>query len=214
YIIKHILHIEIIYTKILFLPIESGNILNSFYHTMNKQEIINRLAGMNDYIYFLALSRTHNAEKAKELRQNTFERILMNLDKFVEDINLEGWVSVVQKRIFLNDYDKIVRDQGIFDSENEISEITCPAESDLGNPHEELIAKELEEKLTQVDPSYRVPLELRGKGYSYNEISDQLDLNINTLKTRIRDGRKKYSHLLKDKGFTTFLMVLLSIWME
>jgi len=76
--------------------------------------------------------------------------------------------------------------------------------SDLAQPDKELEKKEIEKFILQAMESlpeiFREPLVLRHiKDLSYKEIADILNLNIDTVKTRISRGRAILASKIKNK---------------
>ena len=61
----------------------------------------------------------------------------------------------------------------------------------------------LAEALSKLEDDFRIPLMMAEyENYSYNEISETLDLPVNTVRTRIFRARKKILSIMKKMGVT------------
>ncbi|MDA0029111.1 hypothetical protein OFR29_06425 [Brachyspira hyodysenteriae] len=59
----------------------------------------------------------------------------------------------------------------------------------------------LAEALEKLEDDFRIPLMMAEyENYSYNEISEKLDLPVNTVRTRIFRARKKLLSIMKKMG--------------
>ena len=61
---------------------------------------------MQEKLLFYALSLTSDQEKAQDLLQETFLKVLTNIDKFTQNTNFKAWVYTIMKNTFINDYRK------------------------------------------------------------------------------------------------------------
>lgn len=59
------------------------------------------------------------------------------------------------------------------------------------------------ESLSKLEDDFRIPLMMAEyENYSYTEISEKLDLPVNTVRTRIFRARKKLLEIIKKMGVT------------
>ena len=68
----------------------------------------------------------------------------------------------------------------------------------MGLPHSEMVTGEIQEVISDLDSSYRVPFEMYNDGHKYKEISEQLGVSLSTVKNRIFWARKKLKNNLKE----------------
>ncbi len=146
---------------------------------------------LNSFAYNL----TKNAEDAKDLFQETAYRALSNRDKFQPDTNFKAWMFTIMKNIFINNYRKKIKSNTVLDTtENQF--YLNSATHAVGNSAEGgIMLKELNGMVDALEDSIRVPFIMHFEGYKYQEIADELELPLGTVKSRIFFARKE----LKDK---------------
>ena len=70
--------------------------------TTFEKEMLSHRQSLYNYAYQLTMS----VEDAEDLVQETMYKILKNASKFVEEQNFKGWMYVILKNVFINDYRK------------------------------------------------------------------------------------------------------------
>jgi RNA polymerase sigma-70 factor (ECF subfamily) len=60
---------------------------------------------------------------------------------------------------------------------------------------------EVAEGLDEIDQDFAEPLKLNLKGYSYKEIAEILDINPNTVGTRIHRAKRDLKEWLIERGY-------------
>lgn len=140
------------------------------------------------FLYSLAFRLCGNHQDAQDLVQEVLLRVRRGL-KTYQPGNLEGWLSRITKNAFLDRVRK----------EKRRPTVPLPDEPDRvieGSPdiHAEMAASDLPEHLQQLlsdlPPDYRLPVVLKDVlGFSYEEISNQLEVPIGTVRSRIHRGR-------------------------
>jgi RNA polymerase sigma-70 factor (ECF subfamily) len=145
-----------------------------------------------------ALSLTYDKEEAKDLLQDTFLKALTYKDKFVEYTNLKAWVFTIMKNIFINNYRKSVRINTIVDSTKDLFFLNNTKESRHFMPDSEYAYNEINKAINDLESEFKVPFTMHNEGYKYQEIADNLNLKIGTVKSRIFFTRKKLIETLAD----------------
>lgn len=155
-----------------------------------------------DSIYKLYLGRTSgNVDDANDLLQETFIKVLLNLDKYNTAYTFGQWVYTIAKNTFV-DYVRKRRDDVSIDklpsSGNSIVPMATeatPEERIINNQQYAQIAGHLE----KMKPRYRRLIELRFfKEYSYEEIAEEMKLPMGTVKTQIHRAREQLCKLIID----------------
>lgn len=62
-----------------------------------------------------------------------------------------------------------------------------------------IFMKELNDMVSNLEESLRVPFLLHFEGYKYQEIADELNLPLGTVKSRIFFARKELKSMIKDR---------------
>lgn len=165
---------------------------------MKKMHIENELLALQSNMKNFALSLTLNQEEAEDLLQDTTLRVLNNKEKYTENINFKGWVLTIMKNIFINNYRKIVRNQTIIDTTEDLYHLNLPQDSGFASPESSYDTSEIQRSIDSFADEYRIPFSMHVQGYKYEEIAEHMDLPLGTVKSRIFLARKRLQEQLKD----------------
>lgn len=148
-------------------------------------ELIEMESSLNRYAYSLTL----NVESAKDLTQETIFKALNNKDKFDDQTNIKAWLYTIMKNTFINEYRRRAKRSAIFSSE--IQEYVLNNKPAYSSPESDYNYTELHNIVSSLDDDFRIPFQMHEEGYKYQEIADELGLNLGTVKSRIHFSRKK-----------------------
>ncbi len=160
--------------------------------------IYNRFSGL---MYHVAFEVIQNKDLAEDVVQDTYMRIIKDIDKIRTDNEAElsqfiRLITYSQAVDFLRKWDR----QGF--SQVELMEEQC-SDTDVKSLEEIIITHETVDKvvsaLTNMHAMYRVPLTLQYKGYSMNEIAKALGLSVAAVKTRIHRARQILLTIAKEE---------------
>lgn len=165
---------------------------------MTSQEFSTNLVNLKDHMERFALSLTSDKESAKDLIQETYLKALIYRDKFVDYSNLKAWLFTIMKNIFINNYRKSVRVNTVVDSSKDLLLLNNTKESRYVLPDSEYAFQEITKVIEGLDNEFRIPFTMHNEGYKYQEIADNLNLKIGTVKSRIFFTRKKLTEALVD----------------
>lgn len=156
-----------------------------------------------DSIYFMVLKMVNNKDDAMDITVTTFAKAFENLEKYRPDFAFSTWLF----RIATNGSIDFIRKKKIqttsidaykdSDGEDKIFEIR----SDVLNPEESSIKKQQTEQLKEIidrlPNRYKTLIILRYfDELSYEEIAQQLDLPLGTVKAQLFRGRDLLSNIL------------------
>lgn len=162
---------------------------------MTSMEFNHKLSTLTSLLHSFAYNLTKNTEDAKDLYQETTYRALFNRDKFQQGTNFKAWMFTIMKNIFINNYRKKIKANTILDTTDNQFYLNSGSYA-TGNAAEgTILLKELNTMVEMLDDSIRVPFLMHFEGFKYQEIADELDLPLGTVKSRIFFARKE----LKDK---------------
>jgi RNA polymerase sigma factor (sigma-70 family) len=165
---------------------------------MTSPEFNNNLIKLKDHMERFAYSLTSDKEEAKDLIQETYLKALTYREKFVDYSNLKAWVFTIMKNIFINNYRKSVRVSMIVDNSKDLLLLNNTKESRHGMPDSEFAYREINRVISNLENEFRIPFTMHNEGYKYQEIADNLNLKIGTVKSRIFFTRKKLTEALVD----------------
>ena len=165
---------------------------------MDVLQIQKDLIGMQDYMKNVARTLTKDEADAEDLTQDTTLRVLNNYDKFVDNVNFKGWVLKIMRNIFINNYHKLVRTQGIIDSNVDAYNVPLLSEGGENTPEGSMDIKEITQAIAALQPSLKEPFSMFVSGYKYNEIAETLGIPLGTVKSRIFFARQELQKKLHD----------------
>jgi RNA polymerase sigma-70 factor (ECF subfamily) len=165
---------------------------------MTAIEFNRQLTSLQSYLKLFAKQLTANEDDAKDLLQETCLKALLYRDKFVNNENFRAWVHTIMKNIFINNYRRAKRSKIVVDQTDNLHYLSNGVESFDTNPESMYRVKELKKSIQEIDKDFRRAFEMYNDGYKYKEITDELNLNIGTVKSRIFYIRKKLMENLSD----------------
>lgn len=166
---------------------------------MTVTEFSGKLDELSRMLHSFAYKLTRSAEDAKDLYQETAYRALTNRDKFREGTNFKAWSFTIMRNIFINNYRKKKKKNTIIDSTDNMYYINSGKQTVKNGAESSILMKELKRIVNELDDSTRIPFMMHYYGYKYQEIADQLDLPLGTVKSRIFFARKELKALIKER---------------
>ena len=144
------------------------------------------------FVYTNALRVTGSVTEAEEVTQDTFIKAFTHIKSFKGDAAFSTWLY----RIAFNESLTRLRRFSPFRSRQVDFEQALRVADSQGSPdrysEQSQQRQHIAALLEQLPPLQRACIVLGDmEGYAYAEIADILELNINTIKTYIRRGRKK-----------------------
>ncbi|ABR47858.1 RNA polymerase, sigma-24 subunit, ECF subfamily [Alkaliphilus metalliredigens QYMF] len=139
-----------------------------------------------NYTIRVATGITRNKMVAADAVQETFIRVYNNINSFDEDKPFEPWLY----RILINECNRILKNQSkTIPISNYLEEHAGIVEEDVYKFEE---YEELYTAVNELDDMNRIPIILKYlEGFTELQIADTLNLNVNTVKSRLFKGREK-----------------------
>ncbi len=157
---------------------------------MSQLEFYTQFDQMTSMLQAFAYNLTKNREEAKDLYQETAFRAMTNRDKFRVGTNLKAWLFTIMKNIFINNYRKRMKSNTIIDNTDNLYFLNSGDHSIDNHGDRNILMEELNKMIARLDDSTRIPFLMHYEGYKYQEIADELDLPLGTVKSRIFFARK------------------------
>jgi len=153
--------------------------------------LYNEYAG---YALRVASAITGNKMNAADAVQETFIRVYKNIHSYDLDKPFEPWIY----KILINECNRVL---GKNKNENIILVDDFMENSLQGSMEDNYKFEQYEslyEAIDGLDDKIKIPIILKYlKGLQENEIADILDINVNTIKSRLFKGRQKLKDLLE-----------------
>ena len=163
---------------------------------MGKNDFTKELISMEKNLERYAYSLTLDTNDAKDLVQDTYLKAFTYIEQFEDNTNLKAWAFTIMRNTFINNYRRKVKQNTAFDGTTNLFLIN--SKPDQMTPEVSFSHSEINGKIDQLEPEFRIPFQMHTSGYKYKEIADKLNINIGTVKSRIYSSRQKLMAALKD----------------
>ena len=157
-----------------------------------------------DAIYYMLLKMVNNASDAEDLTIEAFGKAFKNLDQYAPNFAFSTWLFKIATNNCIDFIRKKKANHISLDQNDEEHEkATYEVQSPMMDPEEHLIsqqkAKLLRNVVTKLKPRYRKLIELRYfRELSYEEIAEELELPIGTVKAQLFRARELLYNILKN----------------
>jgi len=138
-----------------------------------------------------SLNLTGNMPDANDLYQSTALRIISNAEKFKQGTNFKAWAMTIMRNIFINNYRRKIRQREVNDPTSNNYFLNSGSSTIKNNGETNLAYKELLKMVSALPTNIKRPFWMAYKGFKYDEIAEELDAPIGTIKSRIFFARQK-----------------------
>lgn len=162
-------------------------------------ELMNRY---RDSIYYMLLKMVNNPSDADDLTIEAFGKAFKNIQLYTPNYAFSTWLF----RIATNNCIDFIRKKksaptALEQQQDEQDDPASNLQSELPGPEEEMMQqqkiKHLSHVVSQLKPKYRQLIELRFyKEYSYEEIANELNLPLGTVKAQIFRAKELLYNIL------------------
>jgi len=160
-----------------------------------------------DAIYFMLLKMVNNKSDAEDLTIEAFGKAFKNIHQYTPNYAFSTWLFKIATNNCIDFIRKkkgnlISIDQNADDPEGSSSSQTAHLQSSNLDPEEQLIKEQniklIQDVVGKLKPRYRKLIELRYfREYSYEEIAEELNLPIGTVKAQLFRSRELLFNILK-----------------
>lgn len=166
----------------------------------NKNKIYSQLEEIKNSLWAFSLKLTGDETDARDLYQDTALRIISNADKYQTGTNFKAWAVTIMRNIFINNYRKKVRRGTILDQTPNNYYINSGGQTIENDGETRMAYKELLKMVSALPEDFKRPFWMAYKGYKYDEIAEELDAPLGTIKSRIFFARRKLQKMYEDAG--------------
>ncbi|HDJ32949.1 MAG TPA: sigma-70 family RNA polymerase sigma factor [Bacteroidetes bacterium] len=159
-----------------------------------------------DAIYFMLLKMVNNASDAEDLTIEAFGKAFKNIHQYAPNFAFSTWLFKIATNNCIDFIRKKRADHISLDQNDEDPDrLSGNVPAGTPDPEETMIRNQkavlLRNVVTKLKPRYRKLVELRYfNEYSYEEIADELDLPIGTVKAQLFRARELLYNILKSTG--------------
>lgn len=156
------------------------------------------------------IRRGFSDQEAEDLTQEVFLKVYRNLDSFRLEASFDTWLFRIVSNVWKNAVrgQKTIKRQAESVSLDELegSGLESPGSADPDGPQDDPLERVLADERTQLlnDALQELPPRMRqvvffriGQGLSYREIADLMQVTAATVKTQLREARRRLKPLLE-----------------
>ncbi|RZK19500.1 MAG: sigma-70 family RNA polymerase sigma factor [Pedobacter sp.] len=167
---------------------------------MNNAKFTSEIYAHSDHLMSHALKFTRDEDDAKDLLQETLIKGLRFANSFDKGTNLRGWLYVIMKNTYINDFKRATKRKAVVTVEDEITSGQLAISATKNTGESTFAMEDINKALASIKDEYSIPFKKYFEGYKYDEIAAELNLPIGTVKTHIhqaRQGLKKYLRMYR-----------------
>jgi len=159
-----------------------------------------------DSIYFMLLKMVNSKDDADDLTIEAFGKAFRKLHQYTPNYAFSTWLFKIASNNCIDFIRKKKKNTFSLNrsmDDGEGSEMEMDIKADILNPEENYIRDQkirlMQDVVKKLKPRYRTLVELRYfKEYSYEEIAEELDLPLGTVKAQLFRAREFLFQLLKN----------------
>ena len=164
---------------------------------MTAIEFNTRILNEKQSLKNFALSLTHNGDDASDLLQDTYVKAITYREKFEDSTNLKAWLFTIMKNTFINSYRRAVKTRQIIQTNADLAMSRAFKNNYQDITESRLAAKDILNKIEKLDDDYKIPFTRYYNGFKYEEIAQEMQLPLGTVKSRIFLARKQLMHAIE-----------------
>ncbi len=157
---------------------------------MTAIEFNSRILSEKQSLKNFALSLTKNLDDALDLVQDTYVKAITYREKFEPSTNLRAWLFTIMKNTFINSYRRAVKTKQILQTNADLAMAKAWKNNHQDLTESRLAAKDIMGKIENLEDQYKIPFTRYYTGYKYEEIAQEMELPLGTVKSRIFLARK------------------------
>ena len=163
---------------------------------MSTIEFDTKLQEYRGILHGFAYNLTKDYEDARDLFQETAYRAVKNKEKFRPGTNFKAWLFTIMKNIFINNYRRKVKINTVIDRTDNNFYLNSGKQVIRNEGDGNIMMEELTAMIEGLEDGIRVPFKRHYQGFKYQEIADEMNLPLGTVKSRIFFARKELKDLI------------------
>lgn len=142
-------------------------------------------------LFSFALNLTKDEESARDLVQETAFKAFKYRDRYEPQTNLRAWLMTIMRNSFINEYRKRKRRQTLNDNTSNDYLLDSGQQTVMNHGESTVMQEEIFKVVNTLEDWVRIPFLMHFRGFKYEEIADELEVPLGTIKSRIFFARQK-----------------------
>jgi RNA polymerase sigma-70 factor, ECF subfamily len=176
---------------------------------MSHLEFTHHFSQFQNTLHSFAVRLTNNENDAQDLVQETAYKAFKYRGMYQPQTNLRAWLMTIMRNTFINNYRQRKRRQTITDDTPNSFLLDSGAPAVLNAAPGAITFEELYSQVEKLEDWVRIPFLMHYQGFKYEEISNELQIPLGTVKSRIFFARKKLQEAVRVMYKNTNLAELL-----
>ena len=164
---------------------------------MSKLEFTNAFSQMEAILLSFAFHLTKNQDDAQDLLQETAYKAFKYRSMYQPHTNLKAWLMTIMRNTFINNYRQKKRRQTLNDNTDNNYFLNSGARTVHNLGESEVTLQEVTGLIASLEDWMKVPFLMHYQGFKYDEIAQELDIPLGTVKSRIFFARRKLQESLR-----------------
>lgn len=158
---------------------------------MSTIEFTQHFSQFQGLLYSFAFRLTRNEEEAQDLLQETAYKAYKYRKMYQTNTNLRAWLMTIMRNTFINNYRQKKRRKTLNDQSRNNYLLNSGNRTVENGGESNVTTEELWKLVHSLEDWLRVPFLLHFQGYKYEEIANELEIPLGTVKSRIFFARRK-----------------------
>lgn len=163
---------------------------------MSQIEFTKSFRQFETILFSFAYRLTKSEEEAQDLLQDTAYKAFKYRSRYKPHTNLRAWLMTIMRNTFINNYRQKKRRQTLNDQTPNNYFINSSRQVYNGG-ESAVTMKELGGIVDRLEEWLKVPFMMHYQGFKYDEIAQELEIPLGTVKSRIFFARKKLQESLQ-----------------
>lgn len=158
---------------------------------MSTIEFTQHFSQFQGLLYSFAFRLTRNEEEAQDLVQETAYKAYKYRNMYQTNTNLRAWLMTIMRNTFINNYRQKKRRKTLNDQSRNNYLLNSGNRTVENGGESNVTTEELWKLVHSLEDWLRIPFLMHFQGYKYEEIANELDIPLGTVKSRIFFARRK-----------------------
>jgi RNA polymerase sigma-70 factor (ECF subfamily) len=163
---------------------------------MSQFEFTESFRQFETMLFSFACHLTKSEEEAQDLLQDTAYKAFKYRSMYKPHTNLRAWLMTIMRNTFINNYRQKKRRQTLNDHTPNNYFLNASSRNVYNGGESAVTMKELTGIIERLEDWLKVPFMMHYQGFKYDEIAEELDIPLGTVKSRIFFARKKLQESL------------------
>ena len=164
---------------------------------MSNLEFANAYSQFESSLLNFAYHLTKSEDDANDLLQETAYKAFKYRSMYKPHTNLRAWLMTIMRNTFINNYRQKRRRQTLNDTTNNNFFLNSGDRTVANLGESTVLMNEVTEVVDRLEDWMRIPFMMHFYGYKYDEIAQELEIPLGTVKSRIFFARRRLQQELK-----------------